>query len=133
MGYDARLAGTITVKENVTKERMEEIMDLALKNNLAEDADYGYVQTEGVVRDIDISAGDIKYHEEEFIAFYGEIADDVESATIDFEGEDGTRWRHECKDGKWQELQGEIVYNNPTEIRIKRNQELADNTEYTME
>lgn len=129
MGYDARLSGTITVKENVTKERMEEIMDLALKNNLAEDVNYGCMPIGGVVRDIDISAGDISYHEDEFFAFYDEIADDVESATIDFEGEDGTRWRHECKDGKWQELQGEIVYNNPTEIRIGRDQE----TEYTME
>jgi hypothetical protein len=108
---------------------MEEIMDLALKNNLAEDADYGCMQTGGVVRDIDISAGDISYHDDEFFAFYGEIAGDVESAIIDFEGEDGSRWRHECKDGKWQELQGEIVYNNPTEIRIERNQELAEYTE----
>lgn len=124
MGYDARLNGTITVKENVTKERMEEIMDLALKSNLAEDADYGYVQTGGVVRDIDISAGDISYHEEEFLSFYGEIAEDVESATIDFEGEDGTRWRHECKDGKWQELQGEIVYNDPTELKVDVEQEV---------
>ena len=44
----------------------------------------------------------------------------MESATIDFEGEDGTRWRHECKDGKWQELQGEIVYNDPTEIVLPK-------------
>ena len=130
MGYDARLSGTITVKENVTKERMEEIMDLALKNNLAEDVNYGCIQTGGVVRDIDISAGDISYHDDEFFAFYDEIAGDVEEAIIDFEGEDGSRWRHECKDGKWQELQGEIVYNNPTEIRIGHDQEL---TEYTME
>lgn len=112
MGYYASYGGEIVPKK---EEDLEKIVDIIKKYDVFEDVDYYDRGSIGGVKSIDIS-GNSKYYEDELIEMYKEISDMVESAEIDFTGEDDHHWRHECKDGKWQELTGELIYKDPQKL-----------------
>ncbi len=105
--YMAKCSGTIVLKDGVDANEVDKLLDNGLFNDTYPNG-----------KNIDVYAQRDNYREERFFTLYDKIAPFVKEANIEFTGEDGSVWKHECKDGVWNELSGEIeiVYKNPTHI-----------------
>ena len=104
MGYCADVDGSIKVKE-------AKYVDLVLE--LLEESEAFEDVSDGGNNAIFVTTYGWKYHEEDFPQIYGTIAPYIESADIEFTGDDGEKWKHSFEDGQWLEYQGEIHWVNP--------------------
>lgn len=104
-----RAFGTIKVKSDKCEE-VERILD---ESDVFSEVDRS--EKDG----IDVSSDYRRYDEEDAVALYKQLVPYIVSAEIEFEGEDGTYWKHAFRDGKWIEQTGEIVYKGSFEL-LKR-------------
>ncbi len=103
MGYYASFSGEITVKN---KTDIENVKDMIWESGL-----FGDIWIGNNPLTIQVS-GHEKYHDEELMVLYDMISDKISEAEIEFEGEDGTRWKHSFEEGKWKEYMGRTVYDS---------------------
>ena len=102
--YMAKCSGTIVLKDGVDANEIDKSLE-----GLFDD-------TYPNGKNIEVYACMDNYIESEYYSLYEKISPFVKEANIEFTGEDDSVWKHECKDGIWNELSGEIVYKNPTHI-----------------
>lgn len=105
MLYHADYCGMIVPKQG----SLEIVLEILGKNELFEANEdlFGDIWVTSPVAGIFQNV----YDEDAFAWIYHQIEQHILEASIEFEGEDSTFWKHEFKDGVWNEYMGEIVYN----------------------
>ena len=111
MGYRATVTGDLTLKEGVTKEQIDEIIQKGLD---VFDEVEAYNQGNDTL--ISIYECQENYHEEDCEDFYKAVSKYLKGGEINFRGEDDSMWKHTFDGEKWQEYTGKVVYTNPTVI-----------------
>lgn len=106
MSYMAKCSGTIVLKDGVDANEIDKSLE-----GLFDD-------TYPNGKNIEVYAYMDNYQEEQYYTLYEKISPFVKEANIEFVGEDNSFWKHECKNGIWNELSGKIVYNNHNPMHI---------------
>ena len=109
MGYRATVTGDLTLKEGITKEQIDEIIQKGLD---VFDEVEAYNQGDDTL--ISIYECQENYHEEDCVEFYKAVSKYLKDGEINFKGEDDSMWKHAFDGEKWQEYTGKVVYTNPT-------------------
>lgn len=65
---------------------------------------------------VEVIAYQISYYPEDYIVMYEDIASYVVAGSLEFTGDDDTKWLHKYENGKWVEYDGELQWVNPHEI-----------------
>ena len=104
MSYYATADGNIRLKNRLSEEQFEELLDVLLEVFEEYDTEDDYQQV--------FFGGHIKYDDDIVLETLSNIINnfEIEEGEVDYVGEDSALWRHIFIDGEWKEQNGKVVY-----------------------
>lgn len=104
MGYWAKGSGDATLKENVDRDKLREILDEVI-DKYCSDMEYDFDD-----KRIYFNENDTHWHEEDTMKFLDALTPYITEGRAEYEGEDNCHWRYILKDDKWVDQSGMIYY-----------------------
>lgn len=104
MDYWAKGSGDATLKENVDRHKLGEILDEVI-DEYCSDMEYNFDDER-----IYFNENDTHWHEEYTMKFLDALTPYITEGCAEYKGEDNCRWRYILKDDKWVEQSGMIYY-----------------------
>ena len=118
MSYRVTVTGDLALKEGVTKEQIDEIVQKGLDvfdevEAYNQGIRHAYISIYECQESYWHPCSKAEY-KEDCEDFYKAVSKYLKDGEINFRGEDGEVWKHTFDGEKWQEYTGKVVFTSPT-------------------